>query len=35
MNIDLPLLVQIYRLFIPVVAMTGIYIAWHQYSANR
>jgi len=35
MNIDLSLLVQISRLFIPVVAIAGIYIAWHQYSANR
>ena len=35
MNIDLTFLVQISRLFIPLVAIAGVYIAWHQYTTNR
>jgi hypothetical protein len=35
MIVDLPLLVQLSRLFIPVIAVAGIFIALNQYIVNR
>lgn len=35
MNIELNTLVELSRLFIPVIAFAGIYIAWQQFTAHR